>query len=63
MMDEEAPEVGGGGGERGRDGAGLSPSLQLQVDCEAERDRACPPLAPGFQAAVQTQHPGTPAQV
>lgn len=47
---------------QGRD-AGLSPSLQLQVDCEAERDRACPPLAPGFQAVVQTQHPGTPAQV
>lgn len=47
---------------QGRD-AGLSPSLQLQVDCEAERDRACPPLAPGSQAAVQTQHPGTSAQV
>lgn len=47
---------------QGRD-AGLSPSLQLQVDCEAERDQACPPLAPGFQAVVQTQHPGTSAQV
>lgn len=52
MIYEEAPEVGElavSTSGTGRDGTGASPlSLQLEFDCEAERDRACP--APRLQA-------------